>query len=350
MITINDLHKFSHRLTILYVEDNTALREETAKLFEPLFARVDLAANGKEGLEKYNHSLYDIVITDINMPVMNGVDMIARIREINPEQKVIAISAHDETEILISIIRNGISSFILKPINLQELMTTLYPVCRDADTQKVNVELFEELQEERKKLKRMVGILTSHLRTLEIKNEQIGDFCAQNEPEDRSQLLQEYFAKDEDEGDEKVLFIWDDCEEMTDILGAIPDQLSRYIVDRDIEHIRRIRDDIGKISNILFRYTPFMDPLAENLEALKRLVAEEKDIIAMLESKPDHILNLFDAICIDLSMYVKRFSQESMAMKNIHHIHQPTSLSIQQIISLISPQESNGDDGDIEFF
>ncbi len=349
MTTIKNLQKFSLRLKMLYVEDNDSLREETAKVFEPLFLHVDLASNGKEGLEKYNNTLYDIVITDINMPVMNGIDMIERIREINPEQKIIAISAHDETAILLNLIRKGVSSFIIKPINLDDMLTVLYPVCRDADAQNTNIELFDALQAERKKLKQMVGVLTSYLHTVDIKNDQLGELSTQAHTEEKSQLLEKYFAKDEEQGDEKVVFIWDDCEEMRDLLSEIPDELAQYTQNNEICHIHKTRDEILKISNILFRYSPFLDPLAESLERLSRLIAEEKEFIAILNTKPEHILKLFDAICIDLSIYVKRFANESMAMKNIHHIHQPTTLSIQQIITMIRPDE-NEEEGDIEFF
>ncbi|MFH0709681.1 MAG: response regulator [Pseudomonadota bacterium] len=349
MITIKNLQKFSLRLKMLYVEDNDSVREETAKVFKPLFQSVDVASNGKEGLEKYNKALYDIVITDINMPIMNGIDMIERIREINPEQKIIAISAHDETTILLNLIRKGVSSFIIKPINLDDMLTVLYPVCRDADAQNTNIELFNALQSERKKLKQMVGVLTSYLHTVDIKNDQLGELSTQMHTEEKSQLLEEYFANDEDQGDEKVVFILDDCEEIRDLLNEIPDELANYTQDSQMHHIHRVRDAISKISNILFRYSPFLDPLAESLERLSRLIAEEKDFIPMLDSKPDHILKLFDSICIDLSIYVKRFATESMAMKNIHHIHQPTTMSIQQIITLISPDE-NEEEGDIEFF
>ncbi|MDD2368930.1 MAG: response regulator [Sulfuricurvum sp.] len=348
MATFKDLQKFSLRLNVLYVEDNDSVREETAKVFKPFFAHIDLANNGKAGLDSYNNTHYDIVITDINMPVMNGIEMIERIREINPEQKIIAISAHDEPVILMNLMRKGISSFILKPLNLNDMLTALYPVCRDADAQKENIALFETLQEERKQLKTVVRMLTSHLHTVAIKNEQLGDLYAQTKPEERSRLLEEYFAKDEDQGDEKVVLIQDDCEEITDLLNEIPEELSLYVENKQIEHIHRIRDDMMKISAILFHYSPFLDPLAEKLGALAHVIAEENDFIALLNEKADLLLRLFDAVCIDLRLYVKRFSTESMAMKNIHHIHQPTSLSIQQIIGLIHPDKAES--GDIEFF
>lgn len=349
MITLKDVQAFSQQLSILYVEDNDQLREETAEIFKLLFAKVDLANNGEEGLIKYNQAIYDIVITDINMPRINGIEMIHQMREINPEQKIIAISAHDEPEILINMMRKGISSFLLKPINVNDILNIIYPVCRDASAQNVNVELFEALNVERKKYKNIVSNLMKHLRTVEIKNAQIEKLYSQNNHEDRSQMLEDYFAKDEEVESEKVVFLNDDCEEMSDILSEVPDQLSRYVVDKDIRHIHKVCDDVKKLSNILYRYTPFLDPLAKSLEELASLIAEEKDLLDKLNAKPDQILSLFDAICIDLSLYVKRFVVESMAMKNIHHIHQPTTLSIQQIIGLIRPDLAD-DGGDIDFF
>jgi CheY-like chemotaxis protein len=348
MISIKELQKFSSKLHILYVEDNTAVREETAKVFEQFFARVDLAINGENGLEKYNQARYDIVITDINMPLMNGIEMIEQMREIHPEQKIIAISAHDEKDILINMIRKGVSSFILKPLELREMINILYPVCRDADAQNMYCDMFDSLNDERRKLKKVLRQITSQLHTVAIKNEQIETLYQQTVPAVSAPLLEEYFAKDEDQGDEKVVFLWDDCEEITELLGDLPNTLANYTVDHEIENIHTAREIISKISSILFRYTPFLDPLAEKLQELSRVISEENAFIALLNSKSDLVLKLFDAVCIDLSLYVNRFSTESMAMKNIHHIHQPTSLSIQQIIGLIQPEEAES--GDIEFF
>lgn len=349
MVNVKDIQKFSQSLNVLYVEDNAKVQEETSSLFKLIFQIVDLASDGEEALEKYNHKKYDIVITDINMPKMNGIELISKIREINPEQKIVAISAHDEPEILISVMRKGVSSFILKPLNLDEMLTVLYPVCRDADAQNMNVELFQALQEERKKLKRVVSLLTSHLRTVAVKNEQIGQLYAQQNGEERSQILEEYFAKDEDEGDENVVFIQDDCDEMRDLLHEIPDELALYTTDNNREHIHCSYSDITKISNILYRYSPFLDPLAKHLEELSALMSTGDDFITILSTKPDQILSLFDAVCVDLGMYVVRFSKESMAMRNMHHIHQPTSMSIQQIIQIISPSLSD-EGNDVEFF
>ncbi|MFA6189656.1 MAG: response regulator [Sulfuricurvum sp.] len=342
------IHKFSHRLNILYVEDNHELRKETKTLFEPFFQSIDLAENGEEGLLKYNNGHYDIVITDINMPRMNGLDMIDHIREINPEQKIIVITAHDEQDTLISMIRKGVSSFILKPIVLEEMLSVMYPICRDADTHNMNAELFKELHEERNKFKQQVRLLEAQLHTISVKNQQVEHLYFQNKPAETDELFKEYFAKDEDQGYDKVIFGEEDADEMKELLSEIPNLLIRYCTENDVEKIHKITSYIVKLGNILRLYTPFMDLLAKSMEELAYAIAEGTAFIALIDSKPEMVLKLFDAVCIDMTLYIERFSMESMAMKNIHHIHQPTAISIQQITGLLNPEDV--EDGDIEFF
>lgn len=350
MISVKDVHRFSHRLNVLYVEDNPSVRQEIGELFVPLFASVDMAADGEEGLAAYNKKLYDLVITDINMPRLNGIEMIERIREINPEQKVIAISAHDEPAILGELIRKGINSFILKPINLDGMFAALYPVCRDADTQKTNLELFEELQNERKNLKQAVRALHSHLKTVEIKNAQLSKISEeQGSIVEEDPFLKEYFATDDEQGRESVLFLLEDAEEMKELLLNLTDDLSLFSVDNQNSYIISAANSVSKVSHILYRYTPFLDPLAKSMEELAEVMSADSAFITLMLQKTDSMLSLFDAVCIDLRLYVTRFTHENMAMHNIHHIHEPTSLSIRQIIHFVVPPEADAY-GDIELF
>ncbi|MGD9968942.1 MAG: response regulator transcription factor [Sulfuricurvum sp.] len=351
MPSAKEVKKFSERLKILYVEDNVELRQTTAALFSSLFESVDIAGNGEEGLEKYNKNVYDIVITDINMPKMNGLDMIDQIYEINPEQKIIAISAHDEPDILIRMIRKGISSFVLKPIVLEDVFAVLYPVCRDANTQKVNFELFTQLNEEKTKLELQVRLLKAQLHAIAVKNRQLEELAPVTETTvsvENKALLNNYFAKDEDQGDESVVFHQDDVDEIKEILVDIPDFLIRYCDDKEKRRIEQIAEHFTKLANIFLLYTPFMDPLAKALENLAHAIVDGEGFVRLINEKQEATIRLFDAVCVDLGLYAERFATESMAMRNIHHIHQPTTLSIEQIIGMIYPETV--DEGDIELF
>jgi YesN/AraC family two-component response regulator len=106
------------------VEDEEQLREKTANLFKKIFLSVDTARNGKEGLDKYKQKKYDLVITDILMPNMNGFTLIQNILQENKNQEII-ISSASEQEFIDKAMDLGVSSYIHKPINLNELLDVL---------------------------------------------------------------------------------------------------------------------------------------------------------------------------------------------------------------------------------
>jgi len=142
MITLNKLLQYSQNLNILYVEDEPRLKEQMTDVLEDIFNIVDSAKDGEEGILKYNEFydkngfFYDIVITDINMPKLNGIDMIKRLKPINIEQKFIVISAYSDSEKLLSLIDLGINYFLLKPIKNNTLMEQLYKVSKNIRNKK----------------------------------------------------------------------------------------------------------------------------------------------------------------------------------------------------------------------
>ncbi|HEX5330492.1 response regulator transcription factor [Sulfuricurvum sp.] len=126
------------RLSLLFVEDNDALRTRITEMLADYFYRVESAADGVEGLEKYHEYLsrnkpYDVVISDIRMPRMNGVEFAKELRSIREDQPIIILSAHAEAEYLLALINIGISQFITKPIEYPQMFDTLYKVCAKID-------------------------------------------------------------------------------------------------------------------------------------------------------------------------------------------------------------------------
>ncbi len=117
--------KMSRTLKILYVEDNEEARSQTLKLLNNFFNDIDIAEDGREGLHRYveyfdKHNMYyDIVISDINMPKMNGIEMCLQMLELNKDQPVLVISAHNESEKLQQLIDIGITQYLHKPIDNQ---------------------------------------------------------------------------------------------------------------------------------------------------------------------------------------------------------------------------------------
>lgn len=139
-------------LTVLYVEDSDIVRESTFHLLEEFFSNIDLAKNGEEGLQKYekyyndNNHYYDIVITDINMPKMNGIKMSKSILSLNEEQIILIISAHNESDYLLKLINMGITNFILKPIDMTQFQKIIFRIITSLQNKKVVKEQYEEIQ------------------------------------------------------------------------------------------------------------------------------------------------------------------------------------------------------------
>lgn len=112
-------------ISILYVEDEKMIRDEFTEILEGETASLYVAANGKEGLELYKEHKPDIVITDIRMPVMDGLEMSREILKINENVPIIVSSAFNDTEYLLESIRLGIHYYLVKPTNIKELFVTL---------------------------------------------------------------------------------------------------------------------------------------------------------------------------------------------------------------------------------
>ena len=128
------------RLSLLFVEDNEPFRTRILRVLEDYFYRVDTAIDGVDALEKYNdyyrlkQKTYDLVISDIRMPRLNGVELTSEIRAIHEEQPIIILSAHTEADYLLSLINLGIAQFITKPVQYPQMFDTLYKVCSKINT------------------------------------------------------------------------------------------------------------------------------------------------------------------------------------------------------------------------
>ncbi len=123
---LKQLPLYTQEMNILYVEDEQSIREITQKLLLSIFPSVVTAEDGKEGLELFKNTKFDIVISDILMPKMNGITMVKKIKEINNHQSIIITSACDDSSYLLELINLGISNFILKPMQSQQILQTLW--------------------------------------------------------------------------------------------------------------------------------------------------------------------------------------------------------------------------------
>jgi diguanylate cyclase (GGDEF)-like protein len=110
---------------ILVVEDDRFAREQLGLLLSRFAARLSTAANGLEGLETYRYERPDIVVTDINMPGLDGLDMAQSIKAMDPNTPVILVTAHSDTRFFLRSIEIGIDGYVVKPVDADNLLTLL---------------------------------------------------------------------------------------------------------------------------------------------------------------------------------------------------------------------------------
>jgi len=132
LINYNKVYELTNKLEILYIEDDIHFMKETVDAFEDIFAKVDIAIDGERGLLTYNEyyeknkRYYDIVITDINMPNLDGIELIQKIYKQNESQPIIVISAYNNSDTLLKLVNIGIEQFLMKPLEYDKVLNTLY--------------------------------------------------------------------------------------------------------------------------------------------------------------------------------------------------------------------------------
>jgi len=119
---IESLIQYTKSFKILFVEDNDDSREQTVKMFENLFGIVQTAADGNIALEKFKNNKFDIVFTDINMPNLDGISFIKKVREENKLIPIIILSAYDDKPYMLECIEAGVDGYLIKPMQLQKLL------------------------------------------------------------------------------------------------------------------------------------------------------------------------------------------------------------------------------------
>lgn len=115
----------NQELAILYVEDEESIREEMVEILELDFENIFVAKNGQEGFEMYTKYLPDLIITDIQMPLIDGITMSKKILSQNPEAKIIMITAFNEDSFMNEAKSIGIQEYVNKPIDINKLFESI---------------------------------------------------------------------------------------------------------------------------------------------------------------------------------------------------------------------------------
>ncbi len=132
---------------LLIVEDEPLLRVSISDALRKEGWYVDVAEDGVAGLASVEQGLYDVVLTDLVMPRMGGLELLRRIKAIQPDTTVVIITAHGSVERAVEAMREGAVDFITKPFSVAQLLVRLDNVCSVRQLREQNVRLQQQLEE-----------------------------------------------------------------------------------------------------------------------------------------------------------------------------------------------------------
>ena len=131
MEELEKIRNLTRGVTMLYVEDDATLRTQVTTLLKRLGIEVDAVADGKEGLKKAQAKRYDLLLTDITMPGINGLEVIRQVKTWYPDQTAIVISAYNDEANLREYERLGVAYYCDKPVVIPHFIGRLMQLLKE---------------------------------------------------------------------------------------------------------------------------------------------------------------------------------------------------------------------------
>ena len=141
------LIQHTNKLKLLLVEDDAVMRETTLEFLSSFFSDITVAVDGEEAWEIFQNQKIDFLITDINMPNMDGLKLISKVREVNEDLPVMILSAHTESKYFIESIRYSVDGYLLKPFDIVHFLSVLSKIVKRIDNARKVKEYQKYLQD-----------------------------------------------------------------------------------------------------------------------------------------------------------------------------------------------------------
>ena len=169
---LEDFIEFSKTVKVLYIDKDNEHRDDYFGIFKVFFHDIDVVSNGKEGLEYFKNNKYDLIITAIDMPEMDGLELVTKIREISRHITVLILSSKQKH--FIEFIRLGVDGYILKPIEVEQFVNIIHKVLETLHNKQAlyeyRVELEKLIEEKTKKLQELNSSLEQRVEEEVAKN------------------------------------------------------------------------------------------------------------------------------------------------------------------------------------
>nr|WP_321267082.1 response regulator [uncultured Sulfurimonas sp.] len=329
MGTIKELKYYAKDLSILVVEDDEALNEQMVEIVSLFFKRVDFAYNGKEALKKYKNNPVDILMTDITMPKMDGVELSKKVKYINNDQSIIIVSAHCHLDYLTAIVDIGIDQFIKKPFEDEELLYRLLKVCENIVLKK-STQTFDE---------KLFSIKEDSPKT-KPKEDAKAKEKIQSVVNKKTLNAQDFLQNINTEASQDIEHLFELVEDLEEFIQLI------YINGANREYLNSISIILSKIHTILSQISS-MDVMSGVIFDLSSFL--EKLDFNSLSNEQINKLNLLDFIYDDISNFIKTVFSEGNT-HDVNYLEDSLKSSIEQLEQSMFQKEEQADDDGFELF
>ncbi len=203
-------------ISILYVEDEQSIREGYGRALRRIANHIYTAENGKEGLELYTKYKPDIVISDIKMPIMNGIEMLKAIKEIDEDCQVVFTTAHNDSSYLLEALELEVNGYLQKPVSKDLLKSKIQKISDTIIKEKVTLIQQKEIETQKAILQNVLD----HEQNLLIVTDFQDAFFA------NKAFLELFDSKDIDEFNHK-------CPNLLDVFLPLPNYLHQGLLKED---------------------------------------------------------------------------------------------------------------------
>lgn len=152
-------------MTVLLVDDERLPLEDMRQALEPAGFSIDITTDPCEALKMYRRKRYNVVVSDVRMPGMDGITLLKKLREEDPGARVIIVTAYGDLDTAKAAINNRAYAFFGKPVSFPELIETLHSIPHD--TPAASPEDVERLRRENQRLQKVYQDLVDEVRELQ---------------------------------------------------------------------------------------------------------------------------------------------------------------------------------------
>jgi len=336
MISLKDLKALSSSLNILFVEDEEMLRDSMRGTLEKLFKNTFIASHGQEAIEIYKKEKIDLILTDINMPIMGGMELITKINEKDTNAMIIVLSAHNESKLLIKLINMEVNYFLTKPVEKDALIKILYKTCAILHDRKMFEEYSGQLENENNEVRRRNSVLELKLKQLASQSNELKAL--------KTNKQDKVVQKDFEEESYYETLLQDDKDELKDLGQELETTIMIMFQNEglNVEYTKRLASIYKRYASTLNLYIEFFNIGSKVSMLSEKIVSLEHKFLEDIHQTGVYLNSL------QLTLESFRHNTWEHEAKNPKFYNASLENDIQLIIDFLEGRDA--EDNEIEFF